>query len=62
DKTGYSKSKVSKILAKLEEKTVLKRDRWGRTNKITIINQSFRQLGTNKTANTLANEKNKELD
>ncbi len=62
DKTGYSKSKVSKILAKLDEKNVLKRDRWGRTNKITIINQSFRQLGTNKTANTLANEKNKELD
>ena len=52
DKTGYSKSKVSKILAKLEEKKVLKRDRWGRTNKITIINQSFKQLESSKTANT----------
>jgi len=45
DKTGYSKSKVSQILAKLEEKKVLKRERWGRTNKVTIINTSMRQLG-----------------
>lgn len=46
DKTGYSKSKVSQILAKLEEKKVLKRERWGRTNKVTITNQSFKQLGS----------------
>ncbi len=46
DKTGYSKSKVSQILAKLEEKKVLKRERWGRTNKVTIINPSFKQLGS----------------
>ncbi|NHK31814.1 MAG: winged helix-turn-helix transcriptional regulator [Asgard group archaeon] len=46
DKTGYSKSKVSQILAKLEEKKVLKRERWGRTNKVTITNPSFRQLGS----------------
>jgi uncharacterized membrane protein len=46
EKTGYSKSKVSQILAKLEEKKVLKRERWGRTNKVTITNPSFRQLGS----------------
>jgi uncharacterized membrane protein len=45
EKTGYSKSKVSQILAKLEEKKVLKRERWGRTNKVTITNPSFKQLG-----------------
>ncbi|HUU78640.1 MAG TPA: winged helix-turn-helix transcriptional regulator [candidate division Zixibacteria bacterium] len=42
DKTGYSKSKVSQILSKLEEKSVLKRERWGRTNKVTITNPSFK--------------------
>ncbi len=41
DRTGYSKSKVSQILLKLEEKNVLKRERWGRTNKVTITNPSF---------------------
>ena len=45
DKTGYSKSKVSQILAKLEEKEVLKRERWGRTNKVTITNPSFKTIG-----------------
>ena len=45
EKTGYSKSKVSQILAKLEEKEVLKRERWGRTNKVTITNPSFKVLG-----------------
>ncbi|HUT82513.1 MAG TPA: MarR family transcriptional regulator [Candidatus Bathyarchaeia archaeon] len=45
EKTGYSKSKVSQILAKLEEKNVLKRERWGRTNKVSITNQSFKNLG-----------------
>ncbi len=45
EKTGYSKSKVSQILTKLEEKKVLKRERWGRTNKVTITNSSMRQLG-----------------
>ena len=44
DKTGFSKSKVSQILKKLEEKDVLKRERWGRTNKVTIIKQSFKEL------------------
>ncbi|MBN1330097.1 MAG: winged helix-turn-helix transcriptional regulator [Candidatus Heimdallarchaeota archaeon] len=44
DKTGYSKSKVSKILTKLEEKEVLERNRWGRTNKVTIKNDSFKKL------------------
>jgi len=41
DRTGYSKSKVSQILLKLEEKNVLKRERWGRTNKVSITNPSF---------------------
>ncbi|MGC9777658.1 MAG: winged helix-turn-helix transcriptional regulator [Candidatus Heimdallarchaeota archaeon] len=45
DKTGYSKSKVSQILAKLEEKKVLKRERWGRTNKVTITNPTFKTIG-----------------
>ncbi len=51
DKTGYSKSKVSQILSKLEEKDVLKRERWGRTNKVTITNPSFKTLGQNETLN-----------
>lgn len=51
DKTGYSKSKVSQILAKLEEKNVLKRERWGRTNKVTITNPSFKAIGQNETSN-----------
>jgi len=46
EKTGFSNSKVSKILTKLEEKKVLDRNRWGRTNKVTIKNQSFRKLGS----------------
>ncbi|NHJ48344.1 MAG: winged helix DNA-binding protein [Asgard group archaeon] len=41
ERTGYSKSKVSQILLKLEEKDVLKRERWGRTNRVTITNDSF---------------------
>ena len=45
DKTGYSKSKVSQILSKLEEKEVLKRERWGRTNKVTITKTSFKSVG-----------------
>ncbi|NHJ86306.1 MAG: winged helix-turn-helix transcriptional regulator [Asgard group archaeon] len=45
DKTGYSKSKVSQILAKLEEKKVLKRERWGRTNKVTLIGETFKTVG-----------------
>ena len=48
EKTGYSKSKVSQILAKLEEKEVLTRERWGRTNKVTISNPSFKTLGQTK--------------
>ena len=50
EKTGYSKSKVSQILAKLEEKDVLIRERWGRTNKVTISNPSFKTLGQTKEA------------
>ena len=45
DKTGYSKSKVSQILSKLEEKEVLRRERWGRTNKVTITKTSFKSVG-----------------
>ncbi|MCG3252999.1 MAG: hypothetical protein KAX09_04060 [Candidatus Heimdallarchaeota archaeon] len=41
ERTSFSKSKVSQILLKLEEKNVLKRERWGRTNKVTITNPSF---------------------
>ncbi|MHA1586103.1 MAG: helix-turn-helix transcriptional regulator, partial [Candidatus Heimdallarchaeota archaeon] len=41
ERTGYSKSKISQILLKLEEKNVLKRERWGRTNKVSITNPSF---------------------
>ncbi|MHA1156912.1 MAG: helix-turn-helix transcriptional regulator, partial [Candidatus Heimdallarchaeota archaeon] len=51
DKTGYSKSKVSQILAKLEEKDVLTRERWGRTNKVTITNPSFKAVGQSETLN-----------
>ncbi len=51
DKTGYSKSKVSQILAKLEEKKVLKRERWGRTNKVTITNPSFKSIGQTESSN-----------
>ncbi|NHJ48545.1 MAG: winged helix-turn-helix transcriptional regulator [Asgard group archaeon] len=50
DKTGYSKSKVSQILAKLEEKKVLKRERWGRTNKVTITNESFKKINLDSTS------------
>jgi uncharacterized membrane protein len=46
DTTGYSKSKVSQILAKLEEKKVLKRERWGRTNKVTITSESFKKISS----------------
>jgi hypothetical protein len=45
EKTGYSKSKVSQILLKLEERNVLVRERWGRTNKVTITASSFRKIG-----------------
>jgi len=44
ERTGFSKSKVSQILLKLEEKEVLKRERWGRTNRVTITNPSFLNL------------------
>ncbi|MCF2142781.1 MAG: winged helix DNA-binding protein [Candidatus Heimdallarchaeota archaeon] len=44
ERTGFSKSKVSQILLKLEEKDVLKRERWGRTNRVTITNPSFLNL------------------
>ncbi len=44
ERTGFSKSKTSKILQKLEEKKILERDRWGRTNKVKITNQTFREL------------------
>ena len=46
EKTGYSKSKVSQILLKLEKRNVLLRERWGRTNKVTIINPTFKTLGS----------------
>lgn len=59
ERTGYSKSKVSQILLKLEEKNVLKRERWGRTNKVSITNPSFLniELEGNATA-----QKNKDFD
>jgi uncharacterized membrane protein len=44
DKTGFSKSKVSQILLKLEKKNVLERERWGRTNKVTITNPNFQNV------------------
>ncbi|NHJ87746.1 MAG: winged helix DNA-binding protein [Asgard group archaeon] len=44
ERTSYSKSKVSQILLKLEEKNVLKRERWGRTNRVSITNSSFLKL------------------
>jgi uncharacterized membrane protein len=45
EKTGYSKSKVSQILLKLEQRNVLVRERWGRTNKVTITAPSFKTIG-----------------
>ncbi len=45
EKTGYSKSKVSQILLKLEQRNVLIRERWGRTNKVTIIAPTFKTIG-----------------
>jgi uncharacterized membrane protein len=45
EKTGYSKSKVSQILLKLEQRNVLIRERWGRTNKVTITAPSFKTIG-----------------
>ncbi|RLI72169.1 hypothetical protein DRO91_04775 [Candidatus Heimdallarchaeota archaeon] len=47
ERTGFSKSKVSQILLKLEEKDVLKRERWGRTNRVTITNPSFLKIDLN---------------
>ncbi|MHA1213289.1 MAG: helix-turn-helix transcriptional regulator, partial [Candidatus Heimdallarchaeota archaeon] len=44
ERTSFSKSKVSQILLKLEEKNVLKRERWGRTNRVTITNPSFLKI------------------
>jgi hypothetical protein len=41
ERTGFSKSKVSQLLLKLEEKNILKRERWGRTNRVTITDDSF---------------------
>lgn len=45
EKTGYSKSKVSQILLKLEQRNVLIRERWGRTNKVTITAPSLKSVG-----------------
>ncbi|MBK5114728.1 MAG: winged helix-turn-helix transcriptional regulator [Candidatus Heimdallarchaeota archaeon] len=45
EKTGYSKSKVSQILLKLEQRDVLVRERWGRTNKVTITAPTFKTIG-----------------
>ncbi len=45
EKTGYSKSKVSQILLKLEQRNVLVRERWGRTNKVTITAPTFKSIG-----------------
>lgn len=45
EKTGYSKSKVSQILLKLEQRNVLVRERWGRTNKVTITAPAFKTIG-----------------
>jgi uncharacterized membrane protein len=45
EKTGYSKSKVSQILLKLEQRDVLIRERWGRTNKVTITAPTFKTIG-----------------
>ncbi len=45
EKTGYSKSKVSQILLKLEQRNVLVRERWGRTNKVTITASTFKTIG-----------------
>ncbi|MHA1122625.1 MAG: helix-turn-helix transcriptional regulator [Candidatus Heimdallarchaeota archaeon] len=45
EKTGYSKSKVSQILLKLEQRNVLVRERWGRTNKVTITAPTFKNIG-----------------
>ena len=45
EKTGYSKSKVSQILLKLEQRKVLVRERWGRTNKVTITAPAFKTIG-----------------
>ena len=59
ERTGYSKSKVSQILLKLEEKNVLKRERWGRTNKVSITNPSF--LNIELEGDTTA-QKNKDFD
>ncbi|MBD3192147.1 MAG: winged helix-turn-helix transcriptional regulator, partial [Candidatus Heimdallarchaeota archaeon] len=50
EKTGFSKSKVSQILSKLEEKGVLERERWGRTNKVTLIESTFQELGVENTS------------
>ena len=44
ERTAYSKSKVSQILLKLEEKDILKRERWGRTNRVTITNENFKKI------------------
>ncbi|MGC9777656.1 MAG: hypothetical protein HZR80_00270 [Candidatus Heimdallarchaeota archaeon] len=44
EKTGFSKSKVSQVLLKLEEKNILIRERWGRTNRVKITNPNFLNL------------------
>lgn len=58
EKTGFSKSKVSQILSKLEEKGVLERERWGRTNKVTLIESTFQELGVDSTSEKGLEEKN----
>jgi uncharacterized membrane protein len=60
ERTSYSKSKVSQILLKLEEKNVLKRERWGRTNKVTITNPSFLNIELEKAEAEI--QKSKEFD
>ncbi|MHA1742790.1 MAG: helix-turn-helix transcriptional regulator [Candidatus Heimdallarchaeota archaeon] len=39
--SGFSKAKVSYYLSQLEEKGVIQRERWGRMNRIKIIDESF---------------------
>ncbi len=59
ERTGYSKSKVSQVLLKLEGKNVLKRERWGRTNKVSITNPSFLNIELEGDPNA---QKNKDFD
>lgn len=42
--SGFSKSKVSYYISKLEEKGIIKKEPWGRMNKIKLIDKSFSQI------------------